>query len=128
LSHSASSGFFETGCHYVSQVGHKLTIFLPQPPKFWDYRHVILCLANLALYQLIISGVCYSNTQLTNTDGCMSKSYTAAIFVLFANTIIEKVLQVYLHLSNLLTISLSGEAEVGMVLIYNCIFSVDLWI
>jgi hypothetical protein len=38
-----SSGWPRT-C-YVAQGGLELTIFLPQPPKNWDYRCVSLCLA-----------------------------------------------------------------------------------
>jgi hypothetical protein len=30
----------ESGCHYIAQAHLKLTIPLPQPPEFWDYRHV----------------------------------------------------------------------------------------
>jgi hypothetical protein len=32
---------FETGSYYVAQAGLKLKIFLPQPPKCWDYRHTL---------------------------------------------------------------------------------------
>jgi hypothetical protein len=33
---------FLTGCHFVTQAGLQLMIFLPQPPECWDYRHVSL--------------------------------------------------------------------------------------
>jgi hypothetical protein len=31
--------------HYVPHTGLILMILLPQPPRFWDYRHVLPCLA-----------------------------------------------------------------------------------
>jgi hypothetical protein len=33
--------FFETGSHYVAQLSLKLMILLAQPPKCWNYRHVL---------------------------------------------------------------------------------------
>lgn len=32
--------FFETGSHYVAWADLELKILLPQPPKYWMYRHV----------------------------------------------------------------------------------------
>lgn len=32
---------FEIDFHYVTQSGSKLTILLPQFPKFWDYRNLL---------------------------------------------------------------------------------------
>jgi hypothetical protein len=29
---------FDTGSHYVSQLGLELVIFLPMPPPYWNYR------------------------------------------------------------------------------------------
>jgi hypothetical protein len=37
----------KTGSPYVAQAGLQLAVLLPQPPKFWDYRHVPPCLAML---------------------------------------------------------------------------------
>jgi hypothetical protein len=28
--------FFETASHYIAQVGPELTVFLPQPPEYWN--------------------------------------------------------------------------------------------
>jgi hypothetical protein len=39
--------FFETKSHGVSQTDSELLIFLPQPPKYWDYSYVPLCPAKL---------------------------------------------------------------------------------
>jgi hypothetical protein len=36
--------FFETGSHYVTYIGLKLLILLPQPPKCSDYKQASLCL------------------------------------------------------------------------------------
>jgi hypothetical protein len=41
--------FFETGSHYVVQVGLKLLILLPQLPKHWNYRHTPPCLTPLSI-------------------------------------------------------------------------------
>jgi hypothetical protein len=40
--------FFETGSHYITEVGLKLTIILPQPPECWDHTQlgVVLSLVN----------------------------------------------------------------------------------
>jgi hypothetical protein len=35
----------------VAQVGHELTIFLPQPPEFWGHRDASLLLAELSEQQ-----------------------------------------------------------------------------
>jgi hypothetical protein len=35
---------FETGSRHVAQADLKLMILLPQPPKCWDYRRVLLYL------------------------------------------------------------------------------------
>jgi hypothetical protein len=42
--------FFETGSHYVAQVGLKLMNLLTQPPKYWDYRCEPACLARGGIY------------------------------------------------------------------------------
>jgi hypothetical protein len=37
--------YFETGSYYVAQAVLELTILLPQPPEYWDYRYVAPWLA-----------------------------------------------------------------------------------
>jgi hypothetical protein len=36
---SLSFFFFETGFHYVAQIGLELTILLPQSSEHWDYMY-----------------------------------------------------------------------------------------
>jgi hypothetical protein len=38
--------FFKAWPHYVTQVGLELEVLLPLPPKCWDYRYILPCLAN----------------------------------------------------------------------------------
>lgn len=44
FSDSISLGWLQT--HYTAETGLKLTLFLPQPPKHWDYRHASPCLVS----------------------------------------------------------------------------------
>jgi hypothetical protein len=39
--------FFVAGCHYLAQASLEIIILLPLPPKFWDYKYVLPCLANI---------------------------------------------------------------------------------
>jgi hypothetical protein len=34
---------FVTGFHYVTQAGLELSILLPQPHEYWDYKHGLQC-------------------------------------------------------------------------------------
>jgi hypothetical protein len=58
------------------QVGLKLVILLPQPQKYWDYKHVLLCLAFMLLSSRnslhflgssTLSHVCFANLILFTT-------------------------------------------------------------
>jgi hypothetical protein len=44
------SFFFETGSHYIAQIGLEFAVFLSHPPKVWDYRHIPACLASFFLF------------------------------------------------------------------------------
>jgi hypothetical protein len=41
-------GLRQRSC-YVTQAGYELTILLPQPPKYWDYRTTLNHLTTLLL-------------------------------------------------------------------------------
>lgn len=43
LSHLTGPCFCKTGSHYVAKASLELGILLPQPPWFWDHRHLLSC-------------------------------------------------------------------------------------
>jgi hypothetical protein len=69
---SAQFCFFETGSWSVAQTGLELSIFLPQPPKCWDYRyappHLFFCLARYTF--------CFVDSTGVRTKGLLGRCST----------------------------------------------------
>jgi hypothetical protein len=49
-----------TVSHYGAQTGLECTIFLPQPPEFWDYKHAPSQLEIVLIKLLSLESICYA--------------------------------------------------------------------